>query len=155
ALDLYERRDSNSLLLFMWVAGTFVFAAFINWTINGRSILPLTVAAGILISRRLERATHSRTTSSAVVWPLVGSAVLSLFVVQADFAIANTARTAAERIYALYGLGHKVWFQGHWGFQYYMQQMGAVPIDINEFEPVVADIIAVPRTNTNLFTMPE
>src|SRR5262245_39217367 len=139
----------------MCVAGTFAFATFVNWTINGRSILPLTIVAGILISRRLERRTGSRNTGPALVWPLVGSAVLSLLVAYADVAFANTARTAAERIYASYGVGRKIWFQGHWGFQYYMQQMGAVPIDVKAFTPMVGDVVVVPGTNTNLYGMPK
>src|SRR5262249_49087734 len=41
-------------LLFAWLLGTFAFAAFVNWTVNARSILPLIPAAAILLTRRLE-----------------------------------------------------------------------------------------------------
>ena len=35
ALDFYRQRDSESLFLFTWIIGTFLFAGFINWTMNG------------------------------------------------------------------------------------------------------------------------
>jgi hypothetical protein len=54
ALDFYRQRDSESMFLFTWIIGTFLFAGFINWTMNGRSILPMTIPAGIVIARRLE-----------------------------------------------------------------------------------------------------
>ena len=40
---------------FLWVIGTFLFAAFLNWTVNARSLLPLTPAVAILMTRRLEQ----------------------------------------------------------------------------------------------------
>ncbi len=52
--DFWKRRDAESLLLASWIFGTFIFAAFLNWTINARSILPLIPAAGILLARRLD-----------------------------------------------------------------------------------------------------
>jgi hypothetical protein len=54
AVDVWKRRDADSLLLALWVLGTFVFTAFLNWTVNARSVLPLNPAAGILLARRLD-----------------------------------------------------------------------------------------------------
>jgi hypothetical protein len=53
--DVFRRRDACSWLLALWVFGTFLFTAFFNWTVNGRSLLPMAPAVGILIARRLER----------------------------------------------------------------------------------------------------
>ena len=44
-LWILTRRDA--LLLALWILGTCVFAALLNWTTNGRSILPLVPAAAI------------------------------------------------------------------------------------------------------------
>ena len=52
--DYWKSRSPDSLLLGLWVFGTFVFASLLNWTVNARSVLPLIPAAGILIVRRLE-----------------------------------------------------------------------------------------------------
>ena len=54
AADAWKRRDADSLLLMLWVLGTFIFTGFVNWTINARSVLPLIPAAGILLARRVD-----------------------------------------------------------------------------------------------------
>jgi len=153
--DLYRNHDSDSVLLFLWIIGTFLFAAFINWTTNGRSILPMTLPAGILIARRLEwRAKPTREARLApAIWPLAGAAILSLAVAGADSALANAARTGAARVQTSSGRG-QVWFQGHWGFQYYMEQSGAKPMDGTRFTAKVGDVVVVPTTNTNTFGLP-
>jgi hypothetical protein len=35
-----------------------------------------------------------------------------------------------------------------------MEEAGAKAIDVNQFHPAVGDLVAVPRTNTNLFPLP-
>jgi hypothetical protein len=138
--------------------GTFVFAAFVNWTTNGRSILPMIVPAGILITRRLELLAKPRfhLLPSTIV-PLLGGLTLSFFVTFADTAFADTGRVAADKIRERYIGSSKpaVWFQGHWGFQYYLELAGAKPIEVKRPEIRSGDIIVRPTTNSNLFPMPE
>jgi len=43
--NVRRERTPEAWLLLCWVAGTMVFAGFVNWTLNGRSILPLAPAA--------------------------------------------------------------------------------------------------------------
>jgi hypothetical protein len=139
------------LLLFLWVTGTVGFAAFLNWTTNIRSILPILPALGILLMRRI----GSETTMALVKKkkllpiPLFASALLGLLTVWADASWANSARSAASEIARVYG-GSKspLLFQGHWGFQYYIQRLGAKPI---RFDGPVdkGAIVAIPVTNTN------
>ena len=50
--DARRRRDAVSGLLLLWIVGTFAFTVFVNWTVNGRSILPMAPAVGILLARR-------------------------------------------------------------------------------------------------------
>jgi hypothetical protein len=155
-LDLNHHRDSDSVFLFFWIMGTFVFAGFVNWTTNGRSILPMAIPAGIMITRRLElRARPARSSMlPPTIAPLAVSMVLSFAVAWADTAFAETPRIAAMRIHDAFGNRRTVWFQGHWGFQYYMEAMGAKPVDVKAFRPAVGDVVAVPATNTNLFALP-
>jgi len=54
AADLWENRNAKSLLLFLWVFGTFLFASYVNWTMSARNILPMTPAVGILVMRRFK-----------------------------------------------------------------------------------------------------
>ena len=65
--DLWRRRDADSVLMAAWVIGPFV-AAYLDWSVNARVVLPLIPAAAIVMARRLERAQqpHRR-----AVWALV------------------------------------------------------------------------------------
>ena len=51
--DYRRHRDATSALLGLWTLGVLIFASVFNWTINGRSLLPLLPAVGILLARRL------------------------------------------------------------------------------------------------------
>ncbi len=116
--ELKRWRDSNSLLICLWVMGTFVFVAFFNWTINGRTILPMVPALAIVIARQFDRMPDRRAVAYARWALLVPAAAVALMVTSADQdwaqAAKDAARTTAERFG--HGGGH-LWFQGHWGFQ--------------------------------------
>ena len=115
------------------------------------------VPAGILIARRIEQRPKSKKQRrlSALVMPLAASAFVSLAVSWADCKFANTARLGATKICEQYSNRKRtVWFQGHWGYQYYMEQLGAKAIDAKQSKITEGDIIAVPTTNTNIFPMP-
>jgi len=152
-LDLWEKRDAISTMLFLWVFGTFVFATFINWSINGRTILPMVPAACILVMRRME--TREKLASIRR-WFLAGCALipaltLATAVAWADYTLANAGRSAAAVIEQKYNdPTRQIWFQGHWGFQYYMERFGAKPIDFRHFTRVPGDVVVVPMNNTNL-----
>jgi 4-amino-4-deoxy-L-arabinose transferase-like glycosyltransferase len=156
AMDLYEHRDPVSLLLALWVAGTFVFTAFVNWSINGRSILPMVPAVGILVMRRLDlvRGPASGPIKWRLFWPLVPGALLGVSVTLADYQGANAARAAATLATSLPARAGKLWFQGHWGFQYYMQALGAQCLDSNHVHCEVGDWIVKPDDNYGGFAMP-
>jgi hypothetical protein len=152
-MDVRHHRSADSLLLAAWVLGTFVFAAFVNWSTNGRSILPMIPAVGILIVRRMEVfATADRPKATARIWlPLAMSGLLSLAVAWGDHAHAVSARDAARTIADRYvEKGRPVMFQGHWGFQYYMEALGAEPTDITESRLTPGGVIVMPDNNTNL-----
>jgi len=151
--DIVQRRDARSWLLALWVLGTFSFTAFFNWTVNGRSILPMTPAVGILIARRLEKsfsAGHKVWPQGAVVG-LAASAALSLLVARADFLFARAVRESArETCSELRTRERTLWFQGHWGFQYYMETYGAVAIDLANPSLKIGDTFVVPANNVDI-----
>lgn len=150
--DLWQRRDADSLFLALWVLGTFTFAAFINWTLNARSVLPLVPAVSILIARRIESAKLSRVRLAI---PLAACCLLSLWVTCGDAAFANSARRAADMIHdKTAGPPGTLWFAGHWGFQFYMQQYGAQPYDQKTNWSHPGEILIMPDNNSNLFELP-
>jgi 4-amino-4-deoxy-L-arabinose transferase-like glycosyltransferase len=155
--DYWNRRDPDSLLLGLWVVGTFVFVSLLNWTVNARSVLPLIPAAAILITRRLETI-HDAWTRSLIVQvagALIVSGVLSIWVAGADTHLANLGREAAQSVRGWTSdEAGTLWYEGHWGFQYYMEQLGALPVDAQDFRIRPGDFVAVPENNSRLAGFP-
>jgi 4-amino-4-deoxy-L-arabinose transferase-like glycosyltransferase len=148
--DLIRRRDPGAVLLSLWLVGTFVFAGFVSWSASARYILPIAPAAGILLMRRLEDRRVQAGWWYAV--PLILAALLALFVAGSDYVLANTGRRAATMIHKKYGAGPgTLWFQGHWGFQYYMESLGAKAVNMERPEFQTGDIVVIPENNANTF----
>lgn len=153
AESAWHWRDAPSCLLALWIFGTFLFAGFVNWTINARSILPMAPAVGILLARRLTGVPLSDSLSRWTVRiALVTAAVLALAVARADFLLADSVRESARQTYAEFGHeGGTLWFQGHWGFQYYLEDFGSNAKAIDDGQsPRRGDFLAIPANNTNV-----
>jgi ABC-type amino acid transport system permease subunit len=151
--DFWKHRDADSLLLLLWVFGTFIFTGFINWTINARSVLPMVPAVAILLVRRINyrRKPGAGEKTWRMVWPLVAAAVVALSVCGADYVFAGAARSAAASVHNRFqNYPGIVWFEGHWGFQYYMEAAGAKAIDFKHKNLTRQDIVVIPQTNTNI-----
>lgn len=151
--DLVRRRDRESLLLACWLGGTFVFATYVNWVNNGRSNLPMAPCIGILIARQLDLRPNLR--PLALRAAVAASAVVALLVCHADFVWANTARRAARTIAANGMSQGTTYFQGHWGFQWYMEQAGAKALDLDRDQLAPYDHIVIPASNTHIFPPPD
>ena len=83
------------------------------------------------------------------------AALVSLLIAIGDYTLANTARTAASRFQQRFrNESGTVWFEGHWGFQYYMQQWGAKPLDLEQHGLVPEDVLIVPVNSTNVSRKP-
>jgi len=150
--DVARRRSADAILLLAWVTGTFVFAVFVNWTLNARSILPLLPALGIGIARRLAGRGAGRLWQLA---PLVPAAALAFVVASEDQRIAENAKRAAASFHAKYGeRPDRLWFQGHWGFQYYMQEHGFHPLDQERSRLPAGSLVARQLNNSGVFPLP-
>lgn len=150
--EWYRQRDAAGCLLFCWVVGTFSFSAFFNWTINGRTLLPMLPAVAILLARRLDRLAIPGPAVGQYL-PLVPALLLALTIGWADYALADSQRRAAATITReLQPFGRQIWFQGHWGFQYYMEQHGAKAVDIENPAMQPGEFLVLPDNNTNIYT---
>ena len=152
-LEWKRQRSAEAILLLLWIWGTFAFC-ILNWTINGRSVLPMIPAVAILLLRRIKFAKQS----SPVRWHWFfgTAAILSLLVCYADYRLANSARAAVTEIQSKFGhTSATIWFQGHWGFQYYAQENGFRPFDLSRSETHRNDLMVLPFNNTNLKAIPE
>ena len=136
--DLARERSTQSVFLTIWIVGTFAFAVFLNWSITARTFLPMAPAVAILFVRRVPQS-----------WPIFLAAIISLFIACADYVQADSARDAA--IFAarhLRNTSATLWFQSHWGFQYYMERAGATPLNAHDSEITTGDTMIVPANNT-------
>lgn len=161
--DLAGRRDPSSVLLFLWVAGTWISGTLGNWSINVRGFLPAAPAVSILLSRRFRERSpgddHLPSTLPPGAFRVASSLLLSLAValpvVVSDRDLAGSARTAARSIAAKYPRGGgTVFFEGHWGFQYYMQESGFTPLDYSGARLTPRDVVVVPSNNCFLLDIP-
>lgn len=133
--DLWRRRDGQALFLGLWLAGTWFFAVDVNWTISARGILPAAPVLGILLARQLDHLATGRsaraenvldTTKWTVAVPIAIALLVSMCIAWGDYATAGMARTAAREVLARKtDSSVRLWFVGHWGFQYYMEAGGA------------------------------
>ena len=139
-----------------WAAVVLVLQLFFYWSIVTRYvaflIMPIVLAQAAVLEARLAPQTLRRTYA-------VGFAavfVLSLALAQVDYRYAGvqkeTARMVAERF-----RGRRIWFTGHWGFQYYMEKAGASQIDElsggwQALRP--GDIAVIPTINTRILPPP-
>ena len=145
-LDLCRKRDAVSLLLWLWILGTFLFATFFNWSITARTILPLAPAVAILVLRSTQVGIPTFS-----FWRVVAGAILALLLTSADFREAQVVRKVSDIFRQRFATEEgTVWFQSHWGFQYYVQQWGAYPLNVAHSEIVSGDVMLVPANNTGV-----
>lgn len=152
-----RRIQGDNVFLSLWVMGTLVFASFVNWAVNARVILPMIPAVAILIARRMEVSggLSMRGFRTKVCGALLASAIVSVWAAWADQTLAEAGRTAANEIHArLSGSPGPIYFEGHWGFQYYMEKLGAKPADLRNSAFHVGDILVIPENTSNSFGPP-
>jgi 4-amino-4-deoxy-L-arabinose transferase-like glycosyltransferase len=169
AADLIHQKTADSLLLSLWVFGTFFFATTMNWSITSRTILPMAPAVVILLIRQFKSsaavaaaATGGRSlpilplrTAAATWWPLLPAALVFLLVTAADYKLADTVRFASKSFQNRFrDEPGAVWFEGHWGFQYYMEHWKAKPLDRSERRIISGDVLIVPLGNSNVSPTP-
>jgi hypothetical protein len=151
--------------LIAWIAWECAYAALLNWSVTERGFLTSAAIIGMFAATR-RRATEataraaSPAASSAAPRArralLVGvPAALSLVIGTAasvgDWQVASSGQRAASELVApSVRAGKKVWFQGHWGFQYYAQEAGATPMEIGRTEVKPGEIVVIPMLNTNV-----
>jgi 4-amino-4-deoxy-L-arabinose transferase-like glycosyltransferase len=159
-IEFWRQRDAPSFLLLSWLLGTFAFAAVLNWTVSVRALLPLTPAAGILIARRLGRQAPSQPSGCAspgvpaLAAVLVACALISGAVAAVDYAWAGSMRAMASKLYpACKTPANTVYYQGHWGFQYYMDAAGGVAVDLTSLVLRPDDMVINPWDNCNVRTL--
>jgi 4-amino-4-deoxy-L-arabinose transferase-like glycosyltransferase len=145
--DARRKLDAASSLLLLWLAGTLAFSGLLSWSVGARYLLPLAPVSGILLARTAD----ARRLAGTRVWaPVAAALAVALLVARADAALAASARTAAETILRAHdSRPGTVWYQGHWGFQYYMDLGGAKAVDFDHPVLATGDVMIIPANNAN------
>lgn len=149
-----EQLDLNkdNVFLTLWVLGQFVFVVFLNWTISARNMLPLVPPVCIFVAAALERRPKKAVEGNVAPQKgvcfasLVLSGCLAFSLAWCDYRWANACRTAAFALIQNQDrLPQNVWFAGHWGFQYYMEQGRFRPLDHASSVVSMGDVLILPR----------
>jgi tetratricopeptide (TPR) repeat protein len=153
--EAWRGRDINTLVLVLWIGSGLIFASVLNWTVNARSFLPIAPAVAILLVRRLGATRGKSMPGGRLVWPLIPAAAIALSLVIADFQLANSARTAAERMAAKYKPANdRMWFESFGGFEYYMEKLGGQPLDVERSLLQPGDRVVVPWLSGGFVSFP-
>ena len=156
ALAWWRKRDRVNTLLVAWIGAGVLYAIVANWMVSGRALLWIVPAVSIVVARQLERPELSSKPRWWLWAPLVVADLLTLSVTAADYRLANSARQAAGEITAKWHApeSRPLWFQGHWGFQYYIQQSGCRAVDLGRPETRAGDLIVTPYNNVVVALLP-
>lgn len=153
--DAWRRRDAAATMLAAWILGIVVFAGFLNWMSNVRSVLPAVPAAAILLARAADRRLGWAVLPLGARAGVTLCVALGLWVAWGDYELARAQTRAVDVIRSRTGSRQApVWFLGHWGFQFAMESAGAKPVDANTTVFHTGDCIVVPANNTNVVPLP-
>jgi 4-amino-4-deoxy-L-arabinose transferase-like glycosyltransferase len=153
--DVTFYRDADSFLLSGAVVGTLAFSLVLNWTINSRSLLVLAPMMAIVTARGFDRNAGRWSLSArlGVGAILLAGTVIGVTVTWADWRLAWTFRQAAETL-ATSGGDRDRKFLGHWGFQYYLQEHGGKPLDLQSDSLRAGDILIVAENTPGVNAVP-
>ena len=134
---LTRRGLDPSGLLWAWLLVPLPVIAYV--TVAPKYLLPALPAVAVLTAHGLDRvAARGRILVSLT----AAGATLGFLILSADARMAGAGRdAAAQLIRPRVAAGERVWFAGHWGFHWYAEAAGAVPLTVDGPFPVAGDII--------------
>ena len=144
-------RSAGCSLWAPWILAVAVLQLFVYWSVVSRFILfampPMVFAAAAALELRENTSRLRR----IYLVSLAGTAALSLGLGLVDYSYASAQRGLAQTIAERYlAQGRRVWFTGHWGLQYYLEERGALGLDQAQggWDAVKSgDIVVVPSVN--------
>jgi hypothetical protein len=142
-IDAVGRRDGLQLALSAWLLFPVVAAPYIHFP--SKYLIPSAPAAAILVARELSR--HTRIARPVLAASLVLGVSLGVAILRADSTLAEVGRTVARTVIEpQVAAGRKVWFIGHWGFQWYAERAGAQFFSVSPPFPMRGDVVVESTT---------
>jgi hypothetical protein len=141
AWDAIQRRDRVQLALWLWLWLALPIIIYVH--LPSKYLLPSVPAAMILVVRLIPDARRA-TVRWLIPSVAVASAILGVLILIGVRDLAEIQRRAvADLIVPHIKQGERVWFAGHWGFQWYAESAGAMPVTVEAPLPERGDIIVV------------
>lgn len=136
-----------------WAASAACLQLFVYWAIIARITAFLLPPCVFFLAARLENSLSERSLRRIYAVSLLLTAALTACLAWVDHVHAGAQNDFARLIAAPYvSQGRRVFHEGHWGLQHYMELAGAVQIDhrAKGWEALAAgDIVAASRVNSN------
>jgi hypothetical protein len=137
--EALRRRDRTQLLPGLWLLLPLPVALYLH--MPSKFQLAAAPAAALLVAREIS---HLKRRPAR--WVLVSTVALGVglgvLILKADAVFAGLGRRAAAELIAPYtSLGKRVWFEGHWGFQWYAEKAGGRPLSAVPPRPSAGDYL--------------
>jgi 4-amino-4-deoxy-L-arabinose transferase-like glycosyltransferase len=138
-IDAWRRRDGLQLALGAWLLVPLPVVIYVQ--MPSKYLLASAPAAALLLARAMaERPALGR---RAFAMATVLGAALGVAILSADSAMAEVGREGARRLIApQVAAGRRIWYVGHWGFQWYAEKAGARCWSTEPPYPMEGDLIA-------------
>jgi hypothetical protein len=136
-----QRRDSQLATLWVWLLLPLIALPYSQFP--AKLNLLAMPAAALVVAKEMFLRSRVRSLATLVGVSVIGVA-LGIAILRADAAFASLGRRAAtEVISTLVAQGHRVWFVGHWGFQWYAEEAGATPVTVTPPFPRKGDFVVI------------
>ncbi len=139
--DGWQKRDAVQLALGLWLLIALPTAPYVH--LPAKYLVASAPAAALLVAREMAER------RGRACWLILGVTVslgvcLGVGILRADGALAELGRrAAAELIAPNVAAGKRMWFVGHWGFQWYAERAGGRQVTRTPPYPEPGDFIVV------------
>jgi 4-amino-4-deoxy-L-arabinose transferase-like glycosyltransferase len=139
ARDAAARRDSAHAVLALWILVALPIVVYLHFP--SKYLVPCAPAAAILASTALAALPRRAAVASAGTLVAAG-ALFGVLILRADEVFAGLGRRAVEELVEpRVAAGDKVWFNAHWGFQWYAERAGAHCVTTSQPHPQRGDYV--------------
>ena len=138
-----QRRDRNRLALWVWLFPAITVVVYVH--LSSKYLLPSMPAVAVLLAGLIPEA---RPGMVRWLFPSVAVAgtVLGVLILLGVRDLATIERRAVTDLVEPYTrAGQRVWFAGHWGFQWYAEHAGALPATLGPPAPQPGDIVVISK----------
>ncbi len=145
------RNEKGGALWTSWFFAASLLQIALYWSIAARIFIFILPPLIFGIAEKMESELEAKTFHWVMAASFLLTLSLSLTLRQVDFAYADSQKKFAQWVKVHDpSNGEKIWFTGHWGFQYYMEKSGARQENWPRFNMKAGDIFITPEVNTNL-----